>query len=115
VSGTKRLATSLVVACVLLGVARFVLALSTGSLADQGGVVANAIFDISSLLFVALFLFVGWSIVTRQPRNTIGWLLLTIPLIAVLALFCGDYATQALATDPARYRSASPPRGSTGG
>ena len=99
-NGARRLATGVVVACVVLAVARFVLALSTGSLVDQGGAVANAIFVGGSLLFITLFLFVGWSIVSRQPRNTIGWLLLVIPLLTVIALFCGDYATEALATHP---------------
>jgi len=100
VNGAKRVATGIIVACVLLTVARFVLALSTGSLVDQGAPAANAILVGGSLLFITLFLFVGWSIVTRQPRNTIGWLLLAIPTLTVIALFCGDYATEALATHP---------------
>ncbi len=71
-NGAKRLATGLVVSCVVLTVARLLLALSTGGLADQGGVVTNAILVGGSLLCIALFLFVGWSIVTRQPRTRSG-------------------------------------------
>jgi hypothetical protein len=46
------------------------------------------------------FAVVGWAIVTRQPRNSIGWLLLAIPLVASFAFFVGDYATEALARNP---------------
>jgi signal transduction histidine kinase len=96
----RRIANSIVFATVILFIARFVLALSTGSLRDQGALVFDAIYAIGAVVFPAMFLFVGWSIVTRQSRNAIGWILLAIPLVGAFALFCGDYATQALQTDP---------------
>jgi len=96
----RRVATAMVAATVVLFAVRFVLALSTGSLTDQGGWLINAIYAVGVVVFPAMFLFVGWSIVTRQNRNAIGWILLSIPLVGAFALFCGDYATQALKTDP---------------
>jgi len=96
----RRTAIGLVAATVVLFVARYVLAVSTGSLSDQGGLAFNLIYGVGVGLFCVLFIFVGWSIVTRRPRNAIGWILLVIPLIGGLALFCGDYATQALKVDP---------------
>jgi signal transduction histidine kinase len=96
----RRIATGVVAATVVLFVARYVLAMSTGSLSDQGGFAFNLIYGVGVVLFYVLFVFVGWSIVTRRPRNAIGWILLVIPLISGLALFCGDYATQALKVAP---------------
>ncbi len=96
----RRIAIGLVAATVVLFVARYVLAVSTGSLSDQGGLAFNLIYGVGVVLFCVLFIFVGWSIVTRRPRNAIGWILLAIPLIGGLALFCGDYATEALKVDP---------------
>jgi xanthosine utilization system XapX-like protein len=97
---SRRLATGLCVAYGVLFVGRMALALSTGSLDDQGGFWFNLLSAVMLSLFPLLFLAVGWAIVTRQPRNTIGWLLLAIPLIGMLGFFVGDYATQALTTDP---------------
>ena len=96
----RRIAIGVISVTVALFVARYALALSTGSLSDQGGLAFNLIYGVGVVLFCLLFVFVGWSIVTRRPRNAIGWILLTIPLIGGLALFCGDYATQALKVDP---------------
>src|SRR5437773_5169100 len=42
----------------------------------------------------------GTVIITRQPRNMIGWLLLAMPVCAAFALTAGDYATYALVTAP---------------
>ena len=96
----RRIAIGVISVTVVLFVARYVLAVSTGSLSDQSGLAFNLIYGVGVVLFCALFVFVGWSIVTRRPRNAIGWILLAIPLIGGLALFCGDYATQALKVDP---------------
>ena len=90
----------MVVATAVLLVVRFTLALSTGSLSDQSGWLINTIYAVGVIVFPAMLLFVGWSIVTRQARNAIGWILLAIPLVGAFALFCGDYATQALSKDP---------------
>src|SRR5213078_216170 len=96
----RRVATAFVVAYVVLFITRMGLALSTGSLNDQNGFWFNLLSAILISLFPLLFLAVGWAIVTRQPGNTIGWLLLAIPLVGMLGFFVGDYATQALKTDP---------------
>jgi signal transduction histidine kinase len=53
-----------------------------------------------AVLGTALYASIGRLIVKRQPRNTIGWLLLAIPCIAALALANGSYATHALVNDP---------------
>src|SRR5205823_3667577 len=95
----RRAAIGVVVALATLEIAHLGLGLLAGSLADQGGV-ADVIYVIASPLVTAGFAVVGWAIVTRQPRNSIGWLLLAIPLVASFAFFVGDYATQALVTDP---------------
>jgi signal transduction histidine kinase len=50
--------------------------------------------------FAAAAAIAGTVIVTRQPRNMIGWLLLAIPVCAAFALMAGDYATYALVTAP---------------
>jgi signal transduction histidine kinase len=47
-----------------------------------------------------IYLVIGRAIVSRQPSNTIGWLLLAIPLIALFALANGAYTTRAIVTDP---------------
>jgi signal transduction histidine kinase len=96
----RRIATAMAVATAALLAVRFVLALSTGSLTDQAGVLINTIYAVGVIVFPAMLLFVGWSIVTRQSRNAIGWILLAIPLVGAFALFCGDYATQALTKEP---------------
>jgi signal transduction histidine kinase len=96
----RRVAIALVAAFVALWGLRLVLGLSTGSLVDQDTWLLDTIFGVGAVLFSSLFVLVGWTIVTRQPRNTIGWLLLAIPIFFVGAFVVGDYATQTLATDP---------------
>jgi signal transduction histidine kinase len=48
----------------------------------------------------AVYLVIGRAIVTRQPGNTIGWLLLAIPMLALFTMTNGSYATRALVFDP---------------
>jgi signal transduction histidine kinase len=48
----------------------------------------------------AVYLVIGRAIVSRQPRNTIGWLLLSIPTLALLTLTNGSYSARALVVDP---------------
>ncbi|MGZ5213327.1 MAG: hypothetical protein ACXWXM_06370, partial [Actinomycetota bacterium] len=67
----------IVVAIVALQVGHVWLGRSTGSLTDQTGV-SNLIYVVVTLAFSALFAAIGWAIVTRQPGNTIGWLLLAL-------------------------------------
>ena len=60
----------------------------------------NNSFDLvyAALTFVgaSVYLWVGRMIVSRQPSNTVGWLLLAIPLIACFTFANGSYATWAL-------------------
>ncbi|MFL5736857.1 MAG: histidine kinase [Actinomycetota bacterium] len=53
-----------------------------------------------SAIGVALYATIGRLIVGRQPRNTIGWLLLAIPLVSTVAIANGSYATHALVIHP---------------
>jgi signal transduction histidine kinase len=99
-STARRVATGVVVALGVLWAARLVLGLSTGSLTDQSSWVLDVVFDLGALVFSGIFVLVGWAIVTRQPRNTIGWLLLAIPFVGALAFVVGDYAAEALAVHP---------------
>jgi signal transduction histidine kinase len=96
---SRRIAQVIVAAIVVLQVGHLWLGRSTGSLTDQSGV-SNLIYVGITLAFSALFAAVGWAIVTRQPRNTIGWLLLAVPLLTSLALFVADYAMVALVIHP---------------
>jgi len=66
-----------------------------------GGENAGDLFFVPVIVLgLALYAWIGRLIVTRQPQNTIGWLLLAIPLAASLALVNGEYATRALVLDP---------------
>jgi signal transduction histidine kinase len=98
--GARRIAWAMIGAIVALQLGHIVLGASTGSLADQGAL-ASVIYDGVTFLCSAVFAAAGLVIVTRQPKNTIGWLLLAIPLTAAAAFFVGDYATEALVTHPA--------------
>jgi signal transduction histidine kinase len=89
----------MVAVIVALQVGHLWLGRSTGSLSDQSGI-TDIIYIGVTLAFSALYAAVGWAIVTRQPRNTIGWLLLAVPLLVAIAFFVGDYATEALAVHP---------------
>jgi hypothetical protein len=44
------------------------------------------------LAFVVPFTLVGTVVARREPRNPLGWLLLTVPLVALLAGVASDYA-----------------------
>jgi signal transduction histidine kinase len=98
-SGSRRIALVIVAAIVTLQVGHLWLGRSTGSLTDQSGV-SNVVYVGITLAFSALYTAVAWAIVTRQPRNTIGWLLLAVPLLIAIAFFVGDYATEALVVHP---------------
>jgi signal transduction histidine kinase len=91
---SRRLPWALVALAGVLLAARIALGAYTGSLTDQGG-----FFYVGVFIFLTLsFVLVGAFIVSRQPRNTIGWLLIAIPLMGEVAFFMGDYATYGLVT-----------------
>jgi signal transduction histidine kinase len=99
-ANARPVAIGLVAIYVVLWAIRLVLGISTGSLADQPGWALDLIYDVAAIVFSTLILLVGWTIVTRQPKNTIGWLLMLIPILGIFGFVVGDYATQALVTDP---------------
>jgi hypothetical protein len=80
----RRVATGLVVVFVALWIVRLILGIATGSLTDQPSLPLDLVFDAGAIVFSTLILLVGWAIVTRQPKNTIGWLLMTIPILGDL-------------------------------
>jgi len=99
----RQVATFLVAVFVALWASRWILALGVGLSNEYTGTAKSSTFllDLALTALVGgLFIAVGWAIVTRQPRNTIGWLLIAIPLIAMLSVAVGDYATAALKTRP---------------
>jgi signal transduction histidine kinase len=55
---------------------------------------------IVSAVGAAVYLAIGRAIVSRQPANTIGWLLIAIPILALVAMTNGSYATRTLTIDP---------------
>ena len=61
---------------------------------------ADWIFLIVSAVGAAIYLAIGRAIVSRQPTNTIGWLLIAIPVLALVGLTNGHYGTRALIVEP---------------
>ena len=53
-----------------------------------------------TLVAAGLYLWIARSIVTRQPTNTVGWILVGIPVLATFAFADGAYATRALVLAP---------------
>jgi hypothetical protein len=115
----RRVATLLVAIFVALCAARLILAFGMGLSNEYTGSsehLSDLVFSLVAIVGAGgLFVVVGWAIVTRQPRNAIGWLLFSVPLTGILSLFVGDYATEALARRRGPCHSASQPRGSIAG
>jgi signal transduction histidine kinase len=93
---SRKLAWGLVGLAAVLLAGRLALGSYTGSLTDQGGFFYPSAF----VFLIVAFVLVGTFIVMRQPRNTIGWLLIAIPLMAEVAFIMGDYSTYGLVTRP---------------
>jgi signal transduction histidine kinase len=93
-AGARRLAWALLAAAFVFTV----LHLSLGWVTKT--IEAHSAFDVvlafASAGVTASFGVPGVLIVSRQPRNVIGWLLIAIPLVAQFAFSVGDYATLAL-------------------
>jgi signal transduction histidine kinase len=100
----RRVAKLLVAIFVVLCAGRLILAFGMGLSNEYTGSsdhIADLVFSLVAIVGAGgLFVVVGWAIVTRQPRNAIGWLLFSVPLTGILSLFVGDYATEALARRP---------------
>jgi hypothetical protein len=92
----RRVAIGLVAIFVALWIVRLILGIATGSLTDQSSLALDLVFDAGAIVFSTLIPLVGWAIVTRQPRNTIGWLLMMVPILGIFGFVVGDYATEAL-------------------
>jgi signal transduction histidine kinase len=90
---SRRIAIGVISVTVVLFVARYryVLAVATGSLSDKSGLTFNLIYGVGVVLFCALFVFVGWSVVTRRPWNAIGWILAITQLDGRLRFVVRDH------------------------
>ena len=90
----RRIANAIIVATFSFQICSTVLTIVRS---DYSG---NNSFDLvyAALTFVGagVYLWVGRMIVSRQPSNTVGWLLLAIPLVACFTFANGSYATWAL-------------------
>ena len=94
---SRRVGMSLVALILLIEVAGIcftLLSRSTRATATQGPF--DTALGVSAVFIVLVFAVSGALIVARQPRNTIGWILIAIPLTLTLANFVGGYATWAL-------------------
>jgi signal transduction histidine kinase len=58
------------------------------------------LFNIIIVVGFGIYAVIGCLIVRRQPRNTIGWLLLFVPLVGSLTVGNGAYTDQALVRAP---------------
>jgi signal transduction histidine kinase len=92
----RRTATGLAVLALALPLADKLFVSSSFRGHDPGDSVYFAVTIAGSLVY----LLIGRLIVSRQPGNTIGWLLLAIPVVGSLLLANADYATRALAEAP---------------
>lgn len=99
----RRLPWTLVGLVAALVAGRVALGAYTGSLTDNGGYFYAAV----SFFLVGTFVLSGTFIVSRQPRNTIGWILIGIALMGAFALFVADYATYGLRTRPGSLPAAT--------
>jgi signal transduction histidine kinase len=95
----RRLAGVLGVVTAAFLVAHVLLSAATGTLVENGAI--DVFFVVAVVGLGLVFSFSGWLIVSRQSGNTIGWLLMAIPLVFAIATATGDYATYALVTRPA--------------
>jgi signal transduction histidine kinase len=96
-SAARRVGISAVVLIVLMqltGLALTWLNRATRATATHGPF--DTALGLMSIVIVLVFAVSGTLIVARQPRNTIGWILIAIPLTLTLANFVGGYATWAL-------------------
>jgi signal transduction histidine kinase len=93
----RRIADGMIALMAIALVANIVLGIADSSFSVSEG---DAFFVPVTILGTGLYAAIGRLIVTRQPRNTIGWLLLAIPLIAAVSIANGSYAEHALVTDP---------------
>jgi signal transduction histidine kinase len=82
----------------VLLVGHVVLGTATGTLIENGP--SDLVLVVGGAVTSLLVGGAGWLIVTRQRGNTIGWLLIAIPLFFALAAFNGDYATYTLVAHP---------------
>jgi signal transduction histidine kinase len=95
---SRRVANAVVVACLALYVVAGVFTATGRALTpeDQGDLYYITAIVVGSLIY----LWVGRLIVTRQPGNTIGWLLLAVPAIGAVLLANGGYVKRALVLAP---------------
>jgi len=104
---SRRVGISLIVLILLMqGVGLWLTWLGRGTRVDAKQGPFDTMLGVSALVVALVFAVSGTLIVTRQPRNTIGWILIAIPVTLTAANFVGVYATWALVVE-----RGSPPLG----
>jgi signal transduction histidine kinase len=96
--GAPRVATVLLILTGLFLLGHVGLSAADGTLVEHGA--SDVVLIAAALVGGLSFSAAGWLIVTRQRRNTIGWLLMAIPVIFAVFAFAGDYATATLVRHP---------------
>jgi hypothetical protein len=95
----RRLASGLLVTCILLAAGALVLLVLNGGSRHANSLGAPVLDAVFGVLFLT-YPVVGAAIAARQPRNPIGWLFLLAGVGASLEDFLLGWAQYALVTDP---------------
>jgi signal transduction histidine kinase len=94
----RRISNAIVAASAVLVAVAVTFTFSTAPL--TGTDEADPLFMVIIVVGFTFYAAMGCLIVRRQPRNTIGWLLLAIPLIGSITVANGAYTDFALVRDP---------------
>ena len=94
----RRISNAIVAASAVLVAVAVTFTLTTAPLTTTDE--ADPLFMVIIVVGFTFYAAMGCLIVRRQPRNTIGWLLLAIPLIGSITVANGAYTDFALVRDP---------------
>ena len=94
----RRVSNAIVALSAVLVALALYFALTNAPLTTQDE--ADPLFMVIILIGFSIYASIGCLIVRRQPRNTIGWLLLAIPLIGSITVANGAYTDYALVRSP---------------
>jgi len=94
----RRISNAIVVVSALLVAVSVVISFTQPPITETDQ--TDWLFNVIIVVGFAIYAAIGCLIVRRQPRNTIGWLLLVVPLIGSLTVGNGAYTDQALVRVP---------------